>query len=151
MLGIDYGRSRVGIAISDPLNIIARGLTVLRNSPSLVAEVCDLISLHEIGTVVIGLPLKLSGEKGEMALEVERFAGKLAGASGVRVVTEDERYTSRQAGETMIEMGVPRKRRREKSRVDLMAAAIILQHYLDAAGGAEARGAATPGTLPGTP
>lgn len=140
MLGIDYGRTRVGIAISDPLNIVARGLTVLRNSPALIGEICGLITLHEVGTAVVGIPLRGGGERGEMAREVEVFAARLAAASGITVVTEDESFTSRRAGRTMIEMGVPRKKRRDRSRVDLIASALILQQYLDATGPGKAGG-----------
>lgn len=141
ILGIDYGRVRVGIALSDPLNLIASGLTVLNNSPKLISEIGELIRRYGVGIVVVGLPLTLAGGKGEMALEVERFADELAASTGVRVVRSDERFSSRQAGRTMIEMGVPKKRRREKHRVDLMASAIILQHYLDTAAAVKERGA----------
>ena len=77
------------------------------------------------------MPLTPRGAKGDMALEVEAFVAELVRECGLDVVTVDERYTSATAADTAIAMGVPRKKRREKGRVDAMAAAIILQDYLD--------------------
>jgi putative Holliday junction resolvase len=131
VLGVDYGRRRVGIAVSDPLGVIASGVAVLARTPALAAEVCRMAAGFGAGTVVVGLPLTLRGGKGEMALEVEAFIGELQQACGVEVVTVDERFTSATAADTLIEMGVPKMKRRQKGRIDSMAAALILQDYLD--------------------
>jgi len=131
VLGVDYGRRRVGIAVSDPLGVIARPLKVLARTASLAAEVGRTAAELGAGTVVVGLPLTLRGEKGGMALEVEAFVDELRRACGLEVVTVDERFTSATAADTMIEMGVPMKKRREKGRIDAMAAALILQDFLD--------------------
>jgi len=131
ILGIDYGRRRVGIALSDPTRVLARGLTVLGNGKTLIPDICRIIAEEEVGEVVVGLPLTLRGEKGEMALEVERFISRLGGACGVPVVPFDERHSSAGALSSMIDMGVPRKKRRDRGAIDRVAAALILQAYLD--------------------
>jgi len=132
ILGVDYGRKRVGIAVSDPTNLIARGLTVLENGKTLIPRICEIISKEGARRVVVGLPLTLRGEKGEMAMEVERFIERLGAASGVPVVAFDERHSSTSALTSMIEMGVPMKKRRVRGAVDRVASALILQSYLDA-------------------
>lgn len=136
VLGIDYGRVRVGIAVSDPLGIIARGVTVLKRTASLVEDVCRLAAELEAVTLVVGMPLTLRGTGGEIAAEVEEFIGALRKECGLPVIAVDERFSSSRAEATLIEMGVPKKKRRVKSEVDRMAAALILQDYLDRQRGA---------------
>ncbi len=131
ILGVDYGRRRVGIAVSDPLGLIARGVTVLGRTGTLVADVCRIAAEFDAATVVVGMPLTLSGGRGEMALEVEEFIARLGRACGLRVIAVDERFTSAEARSTQLAMGVPKKKRRVKGDIDRMAAAIILQDYLD--------------------
>lgn len=138
VIGIDLGDARIGLAISDPLATIAQPLETLecvgpRRDLQRVAE-----RVRETGAevVVLGLPLLLSGEEGEQAGKVREFArGLEARLPGVRIEFQDERLTTAQAERTMISSGVSRRRR--KSRVDPVAAALILQGYLDARGGSE--------------
>jgi putative Holliday junction resolvase len=132
ILGVDYGRRRVGIAISDPTNVLARGLTVLENNGTLIPKICAIISSEGVGEVV-GLPLTRRGEKGEMAIEVERFMVRLGAACGLPVTGFDERHSSTSALSSMIEMGVPKKKRR-RGEIDRVASALILQSYLDSLG-----------------
>ncbi len=131
ILGVDYGRRRVGIAVSDPLGIIARGVTVLERTGTLAADICRIAAEFDAVTVVVGMPLTLRGEKGPIALEVEEFIAALGRTCGLSVVAVDERFTSATARSTQLEMGVPMKKRRVKSDIDRMAAALILQDYLD--------------------
>ena len=131
ILGVDYGRARVGIAVSDPLGVIARGVGVLARTPGLAAEVCRMAAEFDAVTVVVGMPLTLRGEKGVMAREVDAFIGELERSCGLEVVTVDERFTSATAADTLIEMGVPKMKRRRKGLIDSMAAALILQDFLD--------------------
>jgi putative Holliday junction resolvase len=135
VLGIDYGRARVGIAVSDPLGIVARGVTVLTRTGSLVADVCRIAAELGAGTLVVGMPLTLRGTKGEIAAEVEEFIAALRRECGLPVIAVDERFSSSRAEATMIDMGVPRKKRRVKGEVDRIAAALILQDYLDRGAG----------------
>ena len=134
VLGIDYGRRRVGIAVSDPLGIIARGVTVLERTKTLVADICRIAAELGAGTVVVGMPLTLRGTKGEIAREVDEFIGALQRDCGLPVIAVDERFSSSEARSTQLKMGVPQKKRRVKSDIDLMAAALILQDYLDRKG-----------------
>ncbi len=131
LLGIDFGTRRIGIAVSDPLRVIARGLTVVRNSPRAVMEIARLTEEYDVEKIVVGLPLTLKGEKGQKAKEVEAFAEELRKVLRVDVVFWDERFSSHAAHETLRTMGVRKKARRSKERIDEMASAIILQGYLD--------------------
>ena len=132
-LGIDFGTTRIGIAVSDPLNIIARGLEVIPNSPRAPSRIRELADEYDVGLVVVGMPYNLKGEAGRKAQEVELFVSVLKSSVGRDVVTVDERFTSRIAQQTLITMGVKKKARRAKGLIDLSAAALILQHHLDGA------------------
>src|ERR1051325_7303174 len=120
ILGIDYGSRRIGIAVSDPLNIIARGVTVIPNSPSKISEIKRIA-------------LEFGVEK--IAEEVEEFIRLLASELKVEIVRQDERFTSRIARQTLLDMNVGKMKRRVKGRIDEMASALILQGYLDGQGG----------------
>lgn len=130
-LGIDYGSRRIGIAVSDPLNIIARPIGVIENNGRCFVRIRNIVQEYNIAAVVVGMPLTLRGEKKEKAKEVERFIETLAREIAVRIVTVDERLTSTAAHETLRLMGATRKQRRDKGKIDEMASAIILQTYLD--------------------
>ena len=130
-LGIDYGSTRIGIALSDPLNIIAKGIEVLPNTSGSVGRIKELAEEHDVGVIVVGMPFNLKGEMGKKAQEVELFMSVLRDATGRAVVPVDERFTSRIAQQTLISMGVKKKQRQAKGIVDLTAAALILQQYLD--------------------
>jgi putative Holliday junction resolvase len=138
-LGIDYGSRRVGIAISDPLNIIARGLTTLDNVSDLVERIAGLVHEYSIGALVVGMPLNLKGDKGTKALEVEEFIERLRLKVNVAIIPVDERFTTTMAHATVREMGVRKKKRESREHIDEMAASILLQGYLDARKKQEAR------------
>ena len=127
-LGVDYGTKRVGLAISDALGLTARPLAVVPRS-SVVEEVVNLVKEQDVGTIVVGLPTGLSGDEGTSASEARKLADELGLATGVDVVLRDERYTSRMAETALVESGMKRRKRRET--VDKVAAAIILQDFLD--------------------
>ncbi len=128
LLGVDYGTKRVGLAISDALGLTARPLSVVPRT-SAVDEVIGIVKEQEIGTIVVGLPTGLSGDEGMSASEARKLADELRSATGVEVVLVDERYTSRMAESSLLESGMKRRKRRES--LDKVAAAIILQDYLD--------------------
>lgn len=130
-MGIDYGSVRVGIAVSDPLRIIARAIAVVPNTPSLYTELKRLTQEYEIEKIVVGMPFTLKGEKGQKALEVDEFISHLRGVVDLEIVTCDERFTSQTAHDTLLMMGVRKKQRQSKGRIDSMAAALILQEYLN--------------------
>jgi putative Holliday junction resolvase len=127
VLGVDYGDTRIGIAISDPLGLTARPLEVV-TPDRFVDRMRELVEEHEVGTVVIGLPTTLRGGESS-STEGARSLGKDLEDLGVDVVFVDERFTSRMAESALLESGM--KRRERRATVDKVAAAIILQSYLD--------------------
>jgi putative Holliday junction resolvase len=131
ILGIDYGSKRIGIAVSDPLNIIARGVTVIPNSPAKIGEIKRIAVEFGVEKIVVGVPINLKGRKDAMAEEVEEFIRLLASELNVEIVRQDERFTSRIARQTLLDMNVGKMKRRVKGRIDEMASALILQGYLD--------------------
>jgi len=131
-MGLDYGEKRIGVALSDPLGLIAQPLTTLART-SLEKDLDALAVLqekHEVRRVVIGLPLSLKGERGDRARAAEGFGRRLERKTGVPVEAWDERLTSVQAERALLEGDVSRKRRREV--IDRTAAVFILQSWLDA-------------------
>jgi putative Holliday junction resolvase len=131
VLGIDYGTRRVGIALSDPLGIIAGGAGTLLNDAFLMDRLAAVVSEHGVVRVVVGMPYAPDGGKGAKAGEVEAFIEKLRRHVHVRIDTWDESYTSVEAHRAFIEAGMKRKKRRQKPRVDEMAARLMLQEYLN--------------------
>ena len=136
VMGIDFGMKRVGVAVSDPLKIIAQGIDTLENNASLVAKITDIVKQMSVGKIVVGKPLKLSGLAGDSAMEAAKFAEKLRErlkkeSLDVDVVEWDERFTTTMAHRTQLELGVKKKERQKKGNLDRMASQLILQSYLD--------------------
>ncbi len=144
IVGIDYGRKRVGLAVADPLRIFA---TPLGTYPPREA-VARLESMHAdvgIETAVVGWPLMPDGSEGVATRWVQEYLNRLKKAlPDVRWIKWDERYSSERAKAAIFEAGVKRKGRREKGRVDAAAAAIILQEYLDETRGTDQGSINTP-------
>lgn len=128
ILGVDYGSKRVGLAISDGLGITASPYDVVSRD-SVVGFVTNLAKEIEIGKIVVGLPTSLGGAEGTAAGAARVLGGELGDATGLPVHFHDERFTSRMAESSLLESGMKRRDRRNK--VDKVAAAIILQDYLD--------------------
>lgn len=130
-MGIDYGSARVGVAVSDPLCVFASPLETV---PS--AKIIDYLQKYSktetITRFVVGYPLNLNGAPAQAAADVDRFLKTLKKAfPDVQISLEDERFTSVLAHRAMIDGGMKKKERRDKSSVDRISAAIILQSYLD--------------------
>jgi putative Holliday junction resolvase len=132
-LGLDVGERRVGVAVSDELRAIASPLATVQRGGRDLQELHDLIRQWRVAHVVIGLPTGLSGREGPQAASVRSFAEALAAAleEGVELLFWDERLTTVIAERSLIEAGTSRARRKE--RIDAVAAAVLLQSYLDAA------------------
>ena len=130
LIGIDYGRKRVGTAISDPDRVMALPLEVLAvNGPKdAVRRVAELCAARGVRECVLGWPLNMDGSEGEMTDEVGRFASRLEGR-GLKVIRWDERLSSFGAEEALREAGLNGRQRRRV--VDKIAAQHILQSYLD--------------------
>ena len=131
IIGIDYGRARVGVAQSDPLGIFASPLETVP-----AAKIIDYLQKYALANpimkFVVGYPLNLDGRHAEAAADVDAFLKKLQSAfPAVPVALEDERFSSVLAHRAMIDGGMKKSDRRNKSSVDRISAAIILQSYLD--------------------
>ncbi|MEA1870795.1 MAG: Holliday junction resolvase RuvX [Candidatus Bipolaricaulota bacterium] len=135
-LGIDYGRRRLGLAISDEGGILASPLPVYERQGEKkdLTFLSNLASEREAGRIVLGLPLNMDGSSGEMADEVVAFAEALREESGLPVVTFDERLTSVEAERVLVQANLSRKRR--KGLRDSLSAVLILQGYLESLRGA---------------
>jgi putative pre-16S rRNA nuclease len=146
VLGIDYGGRRTGLALSDPTGLLARPWKTVSHAGdaaaaarAIAAEIDRLIAEDDgLECIVIGLPRRLGGEPNDQTAHVEAFASGLRGVTSLPVILQDERLTSRAADELLARR--ERDWRRRKEQLDAMAAALILQDYLD---GREARHPAT--------
>ncbi len=137
ILGLDPGERRIGVALSDPLGIIASPLTVLdRRHDDVLAVLRTLVEQENVATVVIGLPVGLSGEEGPAAQRARAFGQEIEEELDVDVVYFDERFTTVVAESALLAGGVSRAKRR--NRRDKVAAAVMLQGYLDSERGTEA-------------
>ncbi|MCX5725932.1 MAG: Holliday junction resolvase RuvX [Candidatus Saganbacteria bacterium] len=132
ILGIDLGEKRIGVAVSDPMGIIAQGVTVIKSAGALeniekIKEIAD--KYGDVSEIIIGLPKTLKGEIGIEAEKALKFKELLEEKTSIPVKTWDERFTTKEAERTLIEAGVKRKKR--KDIVDKTAATYLLQGYLD--------------------
>jgi putative holliday junction resolvase len=135
ILSLDVGEKRIGIAVSDPGGIIAQGVKVYHTTGSRAKDVSAIKGIAEeldVSRIVVGLPMNLDGSIGTKAKEIMGFADSLKHATGVAVDLWDERFSSDEAHRIFDMASVKRKNRR--GAIDVMAAQIILQGYLDAQG-----------------
>lgn len=130
-LGLDVGERRIGIAVSDPLGMIASPLRVLdrKETTDPIGDIIAEAQIREVEAIVVGMPLTLRGGIGPAAKLMQEFVDKLRERSPVPVEIIDERLTTKVAERDMIEAGMSREGRRET--IDKIAAALILQRYLD--------------------
>lgn len=131
ILSIDYGKRRTGLAVTDPLQIIAGGLCTV-DTPQLLNYLTDYVTKEEVERIVIGLPTQSNGQPSENQARVREFTGRLRKAlPQIPVVFWDERYTSVMAHQAMLASGIGRKKRQDKALVDEISATIILQSYME--------------------
>jgi len=134
VLAIDYGSRRVGVALSDPLRVLARGVVTLSNDEHLLDSLLELIQREEVALVLVGMPYAPDGGMGKTAREVERFIERLRQRTAVSVEVWDESQSTREAQRVLLEAGMKRSARRRRENLDQMAARIMLQEFLDAPG-----------------
>jgi putative Holliday junction resolvase len=133
-LGIDFGEKRIGIAVSDPTGVLATPLETLRRRAGKrppLARMEEIARANEVEHLVVGLPLSLDGTEGSWCAEVRSMGESLARRLGVEVSFVDERFTSVRAERAVRAVGLPRRERERKERVDAAAAQLILQAWLD--------------------
>ena len=129
-MGIDYGRKRTGLAVTDPLQIVAGNLATVPTH-ELLQFIKDYIAREQVERIVIGLPTQLNGQPSESMKYITPFVNRLhKELPDMPVVMYDERFTSTIAHQAMIDGGMKKSDRRDKSRVDAIAATIILNDYL---------------------
>ena len=131
ILGVDFGRARIGLAISDELRLLAHPLATIPFGGDAIGRIAELVQERKIDRVVVGVPKLMSGKMGAAADEVLRFVKKLQATLSCQVVTWDERLTTVAAQRALQESG--KKTRQSRAYIDQVAAQIILQGYLDRA------------------
>ena len=131
VLAIDFGLKRTGIAVTDPLRIIASALTTVPTK-----EVMDFLKNYcaeeDVEFFVVGLPMHKDGNPAQIAPQADAFSAQLQKQFPEKpVLRYDERYTSRDASKIILQSGIKKSKRRDKSLVDKIAAALILEHYME--------------------
>ena len=134
VLGVDFGKKRIGLAVSDPTNTLATPLQTLvrrvgRRPP--LARIAEIGASYDVGQVVVGLPLSLDGEENDWCAEVRSVGRRLADRLDADVAFVDERMTSVRAERAVRSSGLPKGERERKDRVDTAAAQLILPSWLD--------------------
>ena len=134
ILGLDYGAKYVGVAVSDPLGIIARPLEAIQRKEEnklrrTFARIEELVKEYGIERIVVGLPKNMDDTEGESAAKCRDFAANVSRRTGIETVLWDERLSSVSANDILIESGV--RREDKKKYIDKIAASIILRDYLD--------------------
>lgn len=131
IVAIDYGRKRVGVAVTDPLKMIANGLTTV-HPEKILTFLTDYTQKEEVDTIVVGYPKQMDNQNSEAIQYIKPFLKKLRKQfPEITVEKEDERFTSKMAQQAMIDGGMKKKQRRDKENVDRVSATIILQSYLE--------------------
>lgn len=134
MLGVDFGERRIGLAVSDPTNTLAMPLdTLVRRAGKRppIKQMAEIGTAHDVGQVVVGLPISLDGTENDWCREVRAVGEKLAARLDVPVAFVDERMTSVRAERAVRASGLSKTAREEKGRIDAAAAQLILQAWLD--------------------
>ena len=130
IISIDYGLKRTGLAVTDPLQIIATGLTTVE-SKQLIPFLKNYFSKEEVELIIIGEPKNWDDSDTHATPLVEKCIKNLAkNFPSIPIIKVDERYTSKMAKDAMLEMGMNKKKRRDKKLVDEIAATIMLQEYM---------------------
>jgi putative Holliday junction resolvase len=132
-LGLDVGDKRIGLALSDPLGMLARPLSVLERTEDSVdvEKIAVLAGEQQVAMIIVGLPRSIDGTLGSQAQKVQKFAELLKTASAIPVAYRDERYTTMIAKDLIEAGGKKKKRYSKKGEDDALAAAVILQSYLN--------------------
>ena len=131
ILAIDYGRKRIGLALSDELGATAQPLLTIQrtNRRDVIRRLREICAKHGVAQIIVGHPLHMTGEAGEMAAEAASFAARLSKELGVETELVDERLTTWEAKQTMAETKSPKRRKGEA--IDAVAAAVLLRDYLE--------------------
>ena len=131
ILAIDYGKKRIGVAVTDPLQIIANRLTTI-STHTIWKFLEEYFQKEKVETVVVGYPRQMNNEASEAVNYINPFIRKFQQKyPNIRLELQDERFTSKIAFQTMIDGGLKKQKRQDKGMVDAISATIILQSYLE--------------------
>ena len=131
IIALDYGRKRVGIAVTDVLKLIANGLTTV-HSKDIIQFLKDYMHREDVECIVVGEPRQMNNEASEAEMFINPFIKQLKKEfPGLKIERMDERFTSKIAFQTMLDAGLKKKDRRNKELVDMISATVILQSYLE--------------------
>ncbi len=131
ILAIDYGEKKSGLAVSDPMKIIASSLTTIQTE-TLYSYIDEYVGANEVETIVVGYPKTLSNKPAIITPMIDHLADKLSEIyPNIRIVKYDERFTSKIASNIILQSGIGKQRRKDKSLVDKISATIILQDYME--------------------
>lgn len=130
VLALDFGKKRTGIAVTDDLQIIASGLTTIATK-ELIPFLKNYIKSNDVTLFVIGEPKQMNNQPSESEVLIIKFIEKLKRNFKIPIMRIDERFTSKMAMQTMIDSGLPKKKRQNKALLDEISATIILQTYLE--------------------
>lgn len=131
ILALDLGEKRIGVAVSDALNITAQGVMVINHSSQkgTLDSIKGLVKEYDVGKIIVGIPINMDGSKGARAKSSEEFVSLLSREVPISVETVDERLTTAQGERVLLEADVSRRKR--KRSIDKIAAQLMLQTYLD--------------------
>ncbi|ATA88985.1 putative pre-16S rRNA nuclease [Capnocytophaga stomatis] len=130
ILAIDYGSKRCGIAVTDPMRIIASGLTTVATT-ELIAFLKKYVSEENVTEIVVGQPKRMNNESSDIETEIQKKIELLEKEfPEIVIVREDERFTSKMAFQSMIDSGLKKKQRQNKALIDEISATLILQNYM---------------------
>ncbi len=147
ILGIDFGERRIGLALSDPTGTIASPLPTLARRAGKrppIKALAEIVAENHVEAIVMGLPLSPAGNETEWCAEIRRVGALLEDRTGLGVHYVDERMTSVQAERAVRSLGLPKRERERKERIDAAAAVLILQRWLDIPQGDTSREDPTP-------
>lgn len=132
ILSIDYGRKRIGLAITDPLRIIVSPYKTIDNSgiDDFIKELKSIILLENVKIIILGCP-KENEQNKDIVSEIMNIKSEIEKITGIELKIQDETYTSKNAINRMLEVGKSKKFRKQKANIDSFAAAIILEEYLN--------------------
>ncbi|MDB9836146.1 Holliday junction resolvase RuvX [Flavobacteriaceae bacterium] len=132
IIAIDFGTKRTGIAATDPLQLVASGLTTLPTR-EVVPFLENYLKTHEVATCVLGQPKRHDGSLSEVEAEIKKFIAYLSKKiPSLSIERYDERFTSKMAFQTLLDSGIGKKKRQDKGLLDKISATLILQSYLEA-------------------
>lgn len=134
ILAIDYGTKRTGVAVTDELQIIATGLDTIETN-KLHDFLDKYLAENEVQEIVIGLPVRMHGEIGELEIEIQKFIQKFSEKHPeIPIFRENEMFTSKLASQAIFQSGAKKKKRQDKALIDKVSATIILQSYMETKG-----------------